>query len=229
MKVSRQVAAFQERLGHRFADPALLLEALTHPSLSSEGRASNQRLEFLGDRVLNLAIAEALYESYPDAAEGDLAPRYNALVRKETCADIARAVDLGEALRVGRGEMIKGGRKRDAGLGDAMEAVIAAVYLDAGFGAARALVRRLWGDRIATVEGAARNVKSALQEWAQGRGMPPPDYRLLSTEGPPHDAVFTVEARLQTGDSARAAGKSKRAAEQAAAAELLARMEKSDD
>ena len=165
MKAGQAITAFSARLGHRFSDPALLVEALTHPSLSSETRASNQRLEFLGDRVLNLAIAQALFEAFPEATEGDLAPRYNALVRKETCADVARSIDLGAALRVGRGEMLKGGRKRDAGLGDAMEAVIAAVYLDAGFDTARAIVVRLWGDRIQTVERAARNVKSALQEW----------------------------------------------------------------
>jgi ribonuclease-3 len=229
MKLSRETTEFEGRLGHRFGEPTLLTEALTHPSLSSESRASNQRLEFLGDRVLNLAIAEALFESYPMAAEGDLAPRYNALVRKETCAEVAREIGLGDALRVGRGEMLKGGRKRDAGLGDAMEAVIAAVYLDAGFGSAKALVQRLWGKRIATVEAAARNVKSALQEWAQARGMKPPAYDLLSTEGPPHDAVFTVEARLENGASAQARGKSKRAAEQAAAEDLLARMEADDD
>lgn len=228
MKPAQAITAFAERLGHRFNDPALLVEALTHPSLSSETRASNQRLEFLGDRVLNLAIAEALYEAYPQATEGDLAPRYNALVRKETCAEVARNIGLGDALRVGRGEMLKGGRKRDAGLGDAMEAVIAAVYLDAGFGAARALVNRLWGDRVRTVERAARNVKSALQEWAQARGMPPPAYVLIDTQGPPHDAVFTVEARLENGATAHAQGKSKRLAEQAAAEDLLAQMENGD-
>lgn len=229
MKPSREIQAFQDRLGHRFARPELLLEALTHPSLSSTARSSNQRLEFLGDRVLNLAIAEALFETFPDAPEGELAPRYNALVRKETCADVARTIGLGEVLRVGRGEMIKGGRKRDAGLGDAMEAVIAAIYLDAGFEAARDRVRVLWGARVRTVEGAAANVKSALQEWAQARAMPPPVYDLIATDGPPHDTVFTVEARLQNGARARAQGKSKRAAEQAAASDLLARMEASDD
>ena len=130
---------------------------------------------------------------------------------------------------MGRGEMLKGGRKRDAGLGDAMEAVIAAVYLDAGFEAARALVVRLWGNRIRTVERAARNVKSALQEWAQARGMPPPVYDLIKTVGPPHDAVFTVEAHLENGMRAQASGKSKRMAEQAAAEDLLARLESTDD
>lgn len=229
MKSGHAVTAFSERLGHRFSDISLLIEALTHPSLSSETRASNQRLEFLGDRVLNLAIAQALFEAFPDASEGDLAPRYNALVRKETCADVARSIDLGSALRVGRGEMMKGGRKRVAGLGDAMEAVIAAVYLDAGFAAAQALINRLWGPRIRTVETAARNVKSALQEWAQARGMPPPSYALIDTQGPPHDAVFTVEARLENGATARATGKSKRLAEQAAAEDLLNRMESGDD
>lgn len=229
MKPAQAITAFAQRLGHRFDDPALLVEALTHPSLSSETRSSNQRLEFLGDRVLNLAIAQALFEAYPDATEGDLAPRYNALVRKETCAEVARGIGLGDALRVGRGEMLKGGRKRDAGLGDAMEAVIAAVYLDAGYDTARALVIRLWGDRVRTVERAARNVKSALQEWAQARGMPPPAYDLINTSGPPHDAVFTVQARLENGMTAQASGKSKRMAEQGAAENLLMRLESTDD
>ena len=133
MKLSAEVLQFCDRLGHRFARPELLIEALTHPSVSSSTRADNQRLEFLGDRVLGLAMAETLFKGDRDAAEGKLAPRFNALVRKETCAEVASELGLGDVLRLGRSEMLSGGRRKQALLGDGMEAVIAAVYLDAGF------------------------------------------------------------------------------------------------
>ena len=142
MKLSADLVAFQRRLGHDFADPALLIRALTHGSLSSATRPDNQRLEFLGDRVLGLTIAEALLKADRGATEGQLAPRLNALVRGETCAEIAREIGLGEVMKLGRSEMMTGGRRKDALLGDAMEAVLAAVYLDAGWPAARALILR---------------------------------------------------------------------------------------
>lgn len=225
MKLSRELDAFQIRLGHVFADPALLVRALTHGSTSSTTRPDNQRLEFLGDRVLGLAIADAVLAHDPDAREGQLAPRYNALVRKETCADIAREIDLGAVLQIGRSERMSGGRRKTALLGDALEAVIAAVYLDAGFEAARGLILRLWGDRIAGVQADARDPKTALQEWAQARGMPPPVYSERAREGPDHAPVFTIEARLQNGAAAQASATSKRQAEQAAAKALLARLQ----
>lgn len=228
MKLSGDLRAFQHRLGHAFARPDLLVQAVTHPSVTGETRADNQRLEFLGDRVLNLVIAEALFEAFPEADEGTLAPRYNALVRKETCAEIAREIGLGEVLRLGRGEMLTGGRRRDTGLGDAMEAVIAAVYLDAGLAPAAKLVRRLWGARIETVEGEARDPKSALQEWTQARGLGLPAYDLVSRKGPDHALVFTVEARLENGAAARATGSAKRTAEREAARALLERLEQAD-
>jgi len=162
VKLSGELAAFETRLGHRFADPALLVRALTHPSIVSDARPDNQRLEFLGDRVLGLVIAETLLAADETAAEGTLAPRLNALVRKETCADIAREIDLGAVLRLGRSETMSGGRRKTALLGDGMEAVIAAVYLDGGYTAAQALIRRLWGDRIETVDADARDAKTAL-------------------------------------------------------------------
>ena len=145
MKLSADLAAFAARIGHRFADPALLVRALTHGSASGPGRESNERLEFLGDRVLALAMAEALLASDRQAAEGQIAPRFNALVRRETCAAVAREVELGAVLRLGRSETMSGGRRKEALLSDAMEAVIAAVYLDGGFEAARALVVRPLG------------------------------------------------------------------------------------
>jgi len=188
-------------------------------------RPDNQRLEFLGDRVLGLAMAEALLSADSTASEGQLAPRYNALVRKETCADVAREIGLGDVLRLGRSEMMSGGRRKDALLGDALEAVIAAVYLDAGFEAAQAVVLGLWGERIAAVDADSRDAKTALQEWAQARGLPPPVYLEQGRIGPDHQPVFTVEVRLENGAAESAAAGSKRQAEQAAAKALLARME----
>jgi ribonuclease III len=163
------------------------------------------------------------------AREGQLAPRFSALVRKETCADVAREVGLGEVLKLGRSEMLTGGRRKEALLGDAMEAVIAAVYQDAGFESARALVLRLWGGRIAAVEPDARDAKTSLQEWAQARGMPPPVYEEAGRSGPDHAPVFTVRVTLASGEGAEATAGSKRVAEQAAARVLLERMEATDD
>ena len=224
MKLSGDLKDFQHRLGHAFAEPRLLLRALTHASVGSETRPDNQRLEFLGDRVLNLAIADALFHAFPDAEEGVLAPRYNELVRKETCAEVAQEIGLGDAMKLGRGEMLEGGRKNTANLGDGMEAVIGAVYLDAGFGTARSLVLRLWGERVRTVEGKPKDAKTALQEWAQARGMPPPAYEETSRSGPDHAPEFTIRATLQNGAASQARARSKRAAEQAAAAALLAQV-----
>lgn len=225
MKLSGELSEFQTRLGHVFADPALLVRAVTHSSISSATRSDNQRLEFLGDRVLGLVMAEALLEADTQASEGQLAPRFNALVRKETCADVARQIDLGAVLKLGRSEMMSGGRRKQALLGDAMEAVIAAVYRDAGFIAARDVVLRLWGDRLTTVEEDARDAKTALQEWAQARGLQPPAYVETARSGPDHAPQFTIEAQLATGQSADATAGSKRQAEQAAAKALLARVE----
>jgi ribonuclease III len=225
VRLSVDLKAFQDRLGHPFRKPELLMRAVTHASIGSATRPDNQRLEFLGDRVLGLAMADALLSADEGASEGQLAPRFNALVRKETCAAIAREIGLGEVLKLGRSEMLTGGRRKEALLGDAMEAVIAAVYQDAGFDAARALVLRLWGDRIAAVEPDARDAKTALQEWAQARGMPPPTYAETARSGPDHAPVFTVGVTLENGDAAEATAGSKRLAEQAAARMLLERME----
>ncbi|MGR3502237.1 ribonuclease III [Pseudaestuariivita sp.] len=221
MKLSAELCAFQERLGHTFANPELLVQALTHASVGSPTRGDYQRLEFLGDRVLGLVMAEALLEEDRAASEGQLAPRFNALVRKETCADVARQIDLGAALKLGRSEMVTGGRRKQALLGDAMEAVIAAVYRDAGFATAQKLVRRLWGARIHQVEEDARDAKTALQEWAQARKLPPPTYTETARSGPDHAPTFTIEARLETGQTARGTATSKREAQQSAARALL--------
>ncbi|MGV6811233.1 MAG: ribonuclease III [Brevirhabdus sp.] len=224
MKLSQDLIAFSSRIGHSFTAPDFLIQAVTHSSLSSPTRPDNQRLEFLGDRVLGLVMAEALLADDADAAEGVLAPRFNALVRKEACAEVARQVDLGAVLKLGRSEQLSGGRRKEALLGDAMEAVIAAVYLDAGFDAARDMILRLWGKRIETVEADARDPKTALQEWAQARGQRPPAYIEKARTGPDHAPQFTIAARLSDGQEAQATAGSKRQAEQAAAKALLDRV-----
>ena len=227
MKLAADLRAFEGRIGHEFKDPELLIRALTHGSISSRTRPDNQRLEFLGDRVLGLVLAERLLEDDPEAAEGVLAPRYNALVRKECCADVAREVGLGDVLKLGRSEQKTGGRRKQALLGDAMEAVIAAVYRDAGFEVARDMVLRLWGERIGKVEADARDAKTSLQEWAQARKLAPPKYVEIAREGPDHAPEFTIEAQLENGKTAQARANSKRMAEQAAAKALLTALESS--
>ncbi|MFA3920235.1 ribonuclease III [Ruegeria hyattellae] len=225
MKLSADLIAFQARIGHEFSRPDLLVRALTHGSISSPTRGDNQRLEFLGDRVLGLVMATALLEEDKTATEGQLAPRFNALVRKETCADVARQIDLGTVLKLGRSEMKSGGRRKQALLGDAMEAVIAAVYKDAGFEAACTVILRLWGERIHQVEADARDAKTALQEWAQARRQTPPSYVEITRSGPDHAPVFTIAARLQDGTEEHATAGSKRQAEQMAAKTLLDKLE----
>ncbi|OJH45529.1 ribonuclease III [Paracoccus sp. SM22M-07] len=215
-----------DRLGHDFARPELLLRALTHGSIASVTRPDNQRLEFLGDRVLGLVMAEALFFADEKASEGQMAPRYNALVKGETCAAIARQIGLGEVLKLGRSEMLSGGRRKDALLADGMEAVLAAVYLDAGFDAARRVVLRHWKRRLDTVEDDSRDAKTSLQEWAQAQGMPPPVYEQTERSGPDHAPVFRITVRLADGRHAQAQGAgTKRSIEQAAAQALLARLE----
>ena len=225
MKIAAALRDFSARLGYTFLEPEFLIQAVTHSSLSSTTRSDNQRLEFLGDRVLGLVIAEALSDRDPNASEGQMAPRFNALVRKETCADIALELDLGAALKMGRSEMISGGRRKQAILADAMEAVIAAVYRDAGFEITRALVLRLWDSRIDAAKDDARDAKTTLQEWAQARKQNPPKYVETARQGPDHAPEFTIEVRLASGETAASTASSKRAAEQAAAALLLAQIE----
>ena len=226
MTPGADIRAFMDRLGHDFARPELLLRALTHGSIASVTRPDNQRLEFLGDRVLGLVMAEALFFADEKASEGQMAPRYNALVKGETCAAIARQIGLGEVLKLGRSEMLSGGRRKDALLADGMEAVLAAVYLDAGYDTARKIVLRHWKHRLDTVEADSRDAKTALQEWAQSQGMPPPVYEQTERSGPDHAPVFRITVRLADGRHAQSQGAgTKRSIEQAAAQALLARLE----
>lgn len=226
MTPGADIRAFMGRLGHDFGRPELLVRALTHGSIASATRPDNQRLEFLGDRVLGLVMAEALFHADTAASEGQLAPRYNALVRGETCAAIARELALGDVLKLGRSEMLSGGRRKEALLADAMEAVLAAVYLDAGFDAARKVVLRHWSSRLSTVEKDSRDAKTALQEWAQANGMPPPRYEQTDRSGPDHAPVFLITVRLEDGRHAQAQGSgTKRSIEQAAAQAMLELLE----
>lgn len=225
MKLSADATAFAARLGHSFEKPELLQRALTHASISSPTRPDNQRLEFLGDRVLGLVMAEALLKADPGAVEGKLAPRFNALVRKETCAGVAQDLGLGEALHLGRSEMVSGGRRKSAILADALEAAIAAVYLDGGFPAAAKVILQAWSAWIEQVDDDARDAKTALQEWAQSLGQTPPVYTEIAREGPDHAPMFTIEVKLETGEVARGQAPAKRHTEQAAAKALLTLIE----
>ena len=224
MKLSTDLKAFSKLINYSFNEPALLIRALTHSSLSSVTRSDNQRLEFLGDRVLGLVIAQALLEKDPSASEGTLAPRFNAMVRKETCADIASEIKLGEVLKLGNSEMISGGRKKQAILGDSMEALIAAVYLDGGLEAATTFINHFWKDKIAEVAEDARDSKTALQELVQGLGQNPPKYSVIEKYGPDHAPTFTVCVCISSGEEGHATANSKRKAEQAAAKELFDRI-----
>jgi len=222
----RGETALENRIGYRFADAAMLEIALTHISALKGARnraGSYQRLEFLGDHVLGLVISDMLFRAFPKADEGELSRRLADLVRKETCAEIARSVDLGAAIRLGSSEANAGARTRLAILADVCEAVIGAVYLDGGYKAAEALVERLWQVRMSAKAQPLRDPKTVLQEWAQARGLPTPVYREVARSGPDHNPEFRVAVALPTFAPAEGQGRSKRAAEQAAAAAMLVR------
>ncbi len=222
---ARKYKALETRLGHKFKREELLERALTHSSVSGGKvrRSDNERLEFVGDRVLGLVIAELLADQFPSAREGELAKRFNRLVRRETCAIVGRELGLGEFIILSDSEADSGGRDKDTILADAVEALLAAVFFDAGFETARKTVRRLWDGRNTQAPKVAVDAKSALQEWAQGRGMALPDYVEVSRDGPDHAPRFTTEVRIKGTDPARGSGNSKRHAEQAAAMALLVR------
>jgi ribonuclease-3 len=221
------LGAAEQRIGYRFADKALLREALTHSSATGPGgrtRRSNERLEFLGDRVLGLVIAEALFTRFPGEGEGALSQRHAGLVRRETLAEVAAELGIGDWLVLARSEEEGGGRSNPAILADALEAVIGALHLDGGLSAAAAFIGAHWEQRLAEMRGPPRDPKTILQEWAQSRGLGLPDYRVIGASGPAHAPTFEVAVALADGDSASATGGSKRAAEQAAAEQLLARL-----
>lgn len=215
---------FQERLGHRFADISLLEQALTHVSHEGGGAGrSYQRLEFLGDRVLGLAIADMLFAQFPQAPEGQLSRALADLVRKETCAAVAEAIGIGANLRMGKGERKSGLARKTAVLGDACEAVLGAVYVDAGFVVADGVVRRLWAERLPDMQSAGADPKTMLQEWAHTKGLAEPRYVETGRSGPDHAPVFQVTATLDGLAPSEGQGRSKRLAERAAAEAMLKR------
>lgn len=212
--------SLEGRLGHRFAKRDLLIEALTHASADS--KRSNERFEFLGDRVLGLVIAQALMERYPGAPEGELAVRLNALVRKETCARIAQSAGIAPHIILSAGERKLAGRSRNAVLGDTCEAVIAALYLDGGLEAARRFILDAWSGDLQASATVALDPKSELQVWALSRpGRALPTYRVLQSSGPSHAPHFIVEVSVDGAGQARGEGKSKREAEREAATAML--------
>jgi len=222
----RQCEALQRALGHRFGDPSLLRLALTHRSAQGN---HNERIEFLGDGLLNFVIAEALFECFPAADEGTLSRMRASLVKGETLAAIARELDLGSCIILGQGERLSGGRHRDSILADAVEALLGAIYLDAGIAVASASIRCLWRQRLSDITpDLAKDAKTRLQEWLQGRGLPLPVYEVIA--GDPDGAVpFQVRCRIQGGTGTyQASGSSRRRAEQAAALIALRDLETHD-
>lgn len=221
--IDRHFADLEERLGHRFADKSLLERALTHSSANAH--ASNERLEFFGDRVLGLVVADKLYSLYPQDPEGMLALKLNALVRKDACAVAAAAAGLPEHLILASSEAKSGGRNKAVILAGACEAVIAALYLDSGMEAARGFIERYWANAFASLNSDMRDAKTVLQEWTQsGPVKATPIYRLVRREGPDHAPMFVVEVSAGEQEPANGEGRSKREAEQAAAQAMLTRL-----
>jgi len=211
-------------LGHTFRKPERLDKALTHSSAVEDRVLSNERLEFLGDRVLGLAIAETLYKRFGEEVEGDLGYRFTNLVRREALARVARAIGLGDFIRLSDGERDTGGAEKDGVLANACEAVIAALYLDGGFEPASAFIDRYWAELLDEAPEPTKDAKTSLQEWAQAQGKPLPGYTVVDRDGPDHAPVFTVEVSLAGAEPVTGMGNNKRAAEQAAAETMLERL-----
>ena len=223
-----QVGALQAAIGYVFKDRKLLDTAMTHPSAlvgTERKRSSNQRLEFLGDRVLGLVIAERLYDRRPTEQEGGLAPRLNRLVSKSACADAARRMNLGEHIMLGVSERNNGGTDKESILGDLCEAIIAAIYMDGGLKPARTFIERAWAEQFANTAARIKDTKSLLQEWAQARGHNVPEYKVIKRSGPDHAPRFQVRVRIGSGEEEIGKGASKQDAERAAATALLTRLE----
>lgn len=219
-------AAIEARIGHKFADPSLLTTAFTHVSALKPARKrseSYQRLEFLGDHVLGLVVSDMLFRTFPSADEGELSKRLAELVRKESCADVAKTLGLIDDIKLGSVGAGAGARLRKSVLGDVCEAVIGAVYLDGGHAAAAEFVTRNWMERMRKPQRPLRDPKTVLQEWAQGKGLPTPVYREVERTGPHHDPQFRVAVDLPGLAPAEGVGGSKRAAEKIAASVMIER------
>lgn len=214
---------FETRIGYTFRDASLLAQALTHPSTGDA--ENNQRLEFLGDSVLGAIVTRILFDMFPDEPEGALARRRAALISRDTLAQVARDIGLGEELRVGLSEVQNKGHENDSNLEDALEALIGALSMDGGLMAAATFISPRWSKMAQEVEVAPKDAKTALQEWAQARGLPVPNYKLLESTGPAHAPQFTIEVVVKDQTPIKATASSKRAAEQAAATVLLGKLE----
>jgi ribonuclease-3 len=218
--VFERLPILEQKLGHVFADKYLLRAALTHASVL-DSEEDYERLEFLGDRVLGLAVAELLYKTFPDDAEGDLAKRHTGLVQQTALLRVAEKIDLASFLNLSQGELKTGGLQKETILADAQEAVIAAVHLDGGYATGAALVARLWSDMLHAQMEPPQDAKTQLQEWAQGQGLPLPEYVLLAKAGADHAPVFDIEVRVENYGGATARAASKRLAEKEAARMML--------
>ncbi len=228
MKRPSDIHSLEERIGYRFKNWDLLALAITHCSIKNIEGQDNQRLEFLGDRVLGLVIAERLIADHSEAPPGELSPRLNALVSQQSCADVARLIDLDKAIRVGRSASKKRQKLTDGIIGDAIEAVIGAIFIDAGFDTTQQVVERLWNPLISQNTTAERDAKSRLQIWAQSHRQSLPLYQLVDRSGPAHKPRFFVKVTLESGENSTADGPSKQRAELKAAQELLEKVERDD-
>ena len=225
MSRQNKYAELETAIGCKFRDQDLLVRALTHGSVrqSANKRIDNERLEFLGDRVLGLVVAEHLHKSLPDVREGDLARRFNALVCGDTCAEVGKEIDLGRFLILSSSEADNGGREKETILADAVEAILGAVFLDRDFDAAKRVVHAVWGERLDEITTTKVDPKSALQEWAQSQSLRLPRYTEISRTGPDHNPCFVADVLVEGMEPQRGEGSSKRSAQQEAARTLLVR------
>ncbi|MDB2414906.1 ribonuclease III [Rickettsiales bacterium] len=221
------MSKFEEIIGYKFKDDSLLKEALTHPSITKFNSQNNsdifnyERLEFLGDSVLGLIIAEILIDKYPNEQEGQLAKRQSALVKGETVSKVAKELNIGKYINMTQGEESTGGRSNLSNIENALEALIGALYVDGGITEAKIFIKKHWKDIIDQMKVPPKEHKTSLQEWAQGNGLPIPEYNVVEISGPSHSPSFIVEVYVQGFDPVRAKGKNKKKAEKEAAKELL--------
>ena len=221
MKNTYNQKEISKLLDYQFKNNRLLEEALTHASARKSSKVNNERLEFLGDRVLGLVIAEELLRKNPNSTEGEIATYYNSLVKKETCSFIAKEIGLENLLTLGKSVKRTNDRQKDKILGNAIEALIGAIFLDAGFEISKQLVLKVWGKQIDIVRDIEAHAKTALQEFLQSKGQEPPTYKQISRTGPDHDPDFCVEVVLGSGLNAIGSGSTKRMAETKAAEQIL--------
>lgn len=216
------LTSLEEKIGYRFKERSWLERALTHASTSDDN--NYERLEFLGDRVLGLVMAEALCEHFPDEAEGGLARRHSALVQGRTIAEIGQSNGLGEYIIMSVAERASGGGEKENIIADVLEAMLGAIFIDGGFLAAKKVILSLWGDNIDTLADAPMDPKTELQEWVQARGLPLPVYDIIEKSGPDHAPEFVIEVRVEGQKPVTANGNSRRAAEKTAAGVMLRRV-----